>query len=309
MADQLTGRADATSPWGEDDEIGRLNLMTSRTRREAMEGTDAGTAFDLGVEFSLDMPCWVEAGDPPFSIWMTHTPTGNIVDNPLDLPRDQNERIGYSGDAMSMYLHTGTHFDTLNHYAIDGKIWNGFSVHDHLGSRHWTRCGAENFPPIVARGVLLDVARTLDVEMLPHGYGITVEDIRATMEAQRVELRTGDVVLIRTGRIGAWPDVEETLDDSPGITLESAQFLVERCGAMVLGADNAAVEKYPSDDPDNWVPVHSYCLQGNGVPLLEAVTCEELSAAEVYEFCFIASPLKIRGATGTPARPIALPYR
>src|SRR5205823_15102096 len=129
------------------------------------------------------------------------------------------------------------------------------------------------------------------------------------IERQRVGLREGDVAIVRPGRMKVWPDWEGTLMNSPGITLEVARYLVERGGAMILGADNLSVETSPSPDPNNWVPVHTYCLVEKGAPLIEFLNCEELAADRVYEFCFIGTPLKIRGATGTPLRPLAFPYR
>jgi kynurenine formamidase len=297
-----------SSPWGPDDEIGRLNLMTAESRQAALTNIDPLRVFDLAVDFAIGMPSWSKAGDPTFAIWMTHTPHGTLVDNPMHVSEDQNQRVGYSGDSIAMYTHCGTHMDSLCHFANHGKIWNGFTEAEHLGSRHWLKCGAEKLPPIITRGVMLDVAGALGLDMLPDGYGISVADIRTTLDRQQTELREGDVVIVRTGRMKLWPDWEGTLINSPGITLEVAKYLVETGGAIVLAADNLSVEQAPSPNPDNWVPVHTYCLTEKGAPLIEFVNCEELAAERVYEFCFIGTPLKIRGATGTPLRPLAIPY-
>lgn len=296
------------SPWGPDDEIGRLNLMTNASRQAALTNIDPTRVYDLSVEFAIGMPSWSKAGDPTFAIWMTHTPSGTQVDNPMNVSQEQNERVGYSGDSIAMYTHCGTHMDALCHFANHGKIWNGFTESEHLGSRHWMRCGADKLPPVIARGVLLDVATALDLDMLPSGYGISVADVEKTIERQEVQLREGDVVIVRTGRMKVWPDWEGTLINSPGITLDVAKYLVEKGGAMILAGDNLSVEQAPSPNPDNWVPVHTYCLTEKGTPLIEFVNCEELAADRVYEFCFLGTPLKIRGATGTPLRPLAFPY-
>jgi kynurenine formamidase len=285
-----------------------MNLMTAESRRAAFANIDAQKMFDLAVDFEIGMPSWSRAGDPTFAIWMTHTPHGTLVDNPMAVSEDQNLRVGYSGDSIAMYTHCGTHMDSLCHFANHGVIWNGFTEAEHLGSRHWTRCGAEKLPPIVARGVMLDVAGSLNLEMLPAGYGISVADIERTIEKQQTQLREGDVVIVRTGRMRLWPDWEGTLINSPGITLDVAKYLVEVGGAMILAGDNLSVEQAPSPDPNNWVPVHTYCLTERGAPLIEFVNCEELASSGLYEFCFIGSPLKIRGATGTPLRPLAIPY-
>ena len=308
MTDQ-TQEIPARSPWGPDDEIGRLNLITEQSRAAAMEGIDPGRTFDLGVDLYVGMPSWAAAGDPSFMIWMTHTPSGNLIDNPMKRSREENERVGYSGDSIAMYTHCGTHLDTLNHFSRYGKIWNGFNEEEHLGSRHWTKCGADKLPPIVARGVMLDIPGALGMDMLPQGHAISPDEIKKAVERQNTPLREGDVVLVRTGRMAIYPDWEQFMVNSPGISLDSAKYLVEEGGAILLGADNVSVEQAPSPVKDNWVPVHCYCFQEVGVCLLEFANLEPLAEAGVYEFCFIGTPLKIRGATGAPLRPIAMAYR
>ena len=107
-----------------------------------------------------------------------------------------------------------------------------------------------------------------------------------------------------------WPDTNKyRLADQPGLSLEAAHWLVEVQQAMLLGADNFGVESFPSKDPENFVPLHTYRQAERGVSLLEALWLEDLSKDGVYEFLFIASPLKLRGATASPIRPFAIPIR
>ena len=75
---------------------------------------------------------------------------------------------------------------------------------------------------------------------------------------------------------------------------------------MLLGADNFGIESFPSKDPENFVPVHTYLLAEQGVSMVEALWLEDLAKDQVYEFLFIAAPLKLRGATGSPLRPLAI---
>jgi kynurenine formamidase len=186
------------SPWGADDEIGRLNLITEQSRSEILSRISGGRSYDLSVEYFIGMPSWQAAGDPHYRIWMTHTPGGTVVDDPLGVGQTMNEHVSYTGSAVSMYTHTGTHIDSLNHFGLDGKIWNGFSAADHLGDRGWKVAGAENIPPIIARGVLIDVAAAKGVDVLGDGYRVTRDDLVEALDQQGVELREGDVVLIRT---------------------------------------------------------------------------------------------------------------
>ena len=98
-----------------------------------------------------------------------------------------------------MYLHSGTHIDALNHFGLHGKIWNEVSAEDALGTRGWSKSGVDKYPPIVARAVLIDVAKSKGVDRLPDSYSITVADLQDALKKQGTTLRPGDVVLTRTG--------------------------------------------------------------------------------------------------------------
>ncbi|WP_455281289.1 cyclase family protein [Cupriavidus necator] len=295
------------SPWGPDDEIGRLNLMTPQSRADVLGRLDGRRVYDLSVEYFIGMPGWHAAGDPRYQFWMTHTPSGTLVDDPLGVGRAQNEHVSYTGAAISMYTHTGTHIDALNHYGLDGRIWNGFEARKHLGDRGWRKTGAETVPPIIARGVLIDVASVRGVDALPPGYRIRKADLVEALTHQGVSLRVGDVVLIRTGRMKQYTNADAYMKEPPGVSLDAAKFLVEEGGAMVVGADNLSFETFPPEAEGNYVPVHTYLLAQQGTPIMELVQLEELARDRVYEFAFIGASLKLRGADAAPMRPLAIP--
>ena len=298
---QIAKNVAQKSPWGPGDEIGTLNMMTDASRLDVIKQVAGGKVYDLGVEMFVGMPtCCVPFGDPNFQIFMTHTPAQDTA----------KELLSYSGDGVSMYTHSGTHIDTLNHFGLHGKIWNQVSSQDALGVRGWTKSGADKYPPIIARGVLIDVAKSKNVATLPTSYPITVADLQDALKKQATALKAGDVVLVRTGVMTLWPDTAKyRLADQPGLSLEAAQWLVEGQKAMLIGADNFGIESFPSKDPENFVPVHTYLLAERGVSLVEALWLEELAKDQVYEFLFIASPLKMRGATASPIRPLAIAIR
>ncbi|MEK3917932.1 cyclase family protein [Paenibacillus sp. FSL H7-0331] len=296
------------SPWGPNDQIGRLNLINAESRNKVFSFIDTSREFDLSVNYFVGMPSWTAAGDPPFQIWMTHTPSGNIVENPMNIDRETNELTSYSGDAFSMYTHCGTHIDTFNHFGYHGEIWNGFNEKEHLGSRHWTKCGPENFPPIIARAVMIDVAAAKGVEMLPDSYGIGKVDLEEALARQGVEIQEGDIVMIRTGRMTVWPDQNKFVNNSPGINVEGAEFLASK-GVMIIGADNIALENLPSPESGNWQPVHTYLFSEVGIPILELLWLEELSKEKVYEVGFFGTCMPLVGATGAPIRPAVYPYK
>lgn len=299
----------ATSPWGPDDQIGRLNLMTEASRAAILSRIAGGRVYDLGVEYHKNMPSWSLLGDPTYQIWMTHTPRGTAVDNVLGLGRTMHEHVSYSGDAVLMYTHTGTHIDALSHFGLDGRIWNRFDHASHQGDLGWHKGGAEQLPPIVARGVLIDVAGYKGLDMLPDSYRIMPADLEGALARQGVSLQPGDAVFVRTGRMRVIDDRQRYMDNPPGIGLDAARWLVESQGAMLLGSDNLSLETFPVETPDNWVPVHTYLEAEQGVAIMEVVDLEGLARDRVHEFAFIGAGLKLRGASGAPMRPIALPVR
>jgi kynurenine formamidase len=297
------------SPWGPDDEIGRLNWITPETNRAILEHLSGGHVFDLNVEYFIGMPSWVAAGDPPYGIWMTHTPDGSIHDNLSGVGAAVHERYSYCGDSIHLYTHCGTHVDTLNHLGHHGMFWNGWTADKDLGSRIWNKGGLDKYPPIIARAVLLDVAGMHGVDELEAGYGITPQDLQDTVAKQGVEIRKGDVVLVRTGRMRAWPDFDGYLQKPPGINLPSAKWLCEEAGAMCIASDSLSLEVVPAPDPEAFLPVHAYMFSTAGAQIMEVVQMEEIAAERQYEFAFIGSCLRLTGATGSPLRPLAVPLR
>lgn len=294
------------SPFGKDDEIGMLNLISPEASRDVLRAADGGSVLDLSVDYFVGMPSWIKAGDPGYQQWMTHTPAGTVIDDMTGAGSEQNNLVSYSGDAISMYTHCGTHLDTLNHFGYNGEIWNGFSAREHISSRHWTKAGAEKIPPIIAKGVLFDVAGLRGEDILPDNHGIGASELRECLKRQNVSFSPGDVALIRTGRMKLWPHHDSYIDNSPGLNREGAEYLA-KLGASLIGGDTLALEQMPGTDEENWQVVHTYLLGEAGIPIMEVVDCEELAGNQLYEFAFVAASLKLRGATGAPMRPLAMP--
>ena len=307
---QISKDMAAKSPWGPDDEIGALNMMNEASKLAVLGKIKSGKTYDLSVDLFMGMPsCCAAFGDPRFHIWMTHTPRGTRVLDPVNASAEVNERVAYSGDAILMYTHSGTHMDTLNHFGLHGKIWNQFSADEHLGDHGWTKAGADKIPPIIARGVLIDVPKSKGMDRLPEGYVITPDDLKAALQKQGTTLQPGDVAMIRTGTMMLWPDEAKYSSKQPGLSLEAAAWLAEDSRVMLVGSDNFGIESFPSPDPDSWIPVHTYMFAEKGVSFIEVLWLEDLSADQVYEFALITAPIKLTGATGSPVRPIAIPIQ
>jgi len=214
-----------------------------------------------------------------------------------------------------------TQIDGLCHVVEgnDNHWYNGFEEGDWGGDWGPRKCDATTIPPIVARGVLIDVAGLKGERTLPPHYSITPDDLRAALARQKTKLRPGDVVLLRTGAIQFWEDLKDrkllAAHDSAGLSLEGAKWLVEQKGAMLIGSDTTGLEYGPAaEDAEahqkkhgSFIPVHNYLLVQQGVHIAECHYLEDLARAKIYEFCYMCSTAKIRGTTaGFALRPIAV---
>jgi kynurenine formamidase len=201
--------------------------------------------------------------------------------------------------------HSGTHIDALAHQAENLVLHGGVHVDEGVQtSVGFKKLGIETMAPIVGRGVLLDVAG--DEKMLPPEYSISPGDLEEAATRAQVEIREGDVVLVRTGCGALWSDPDSYLR-GPGVSAAGSTWLIER-KVKAVGADNLAWDLIGPTDPELKVtlPGHVLLLVRAGIPIIENLFLEELAAAAVHEFLFVCLPLKMRGATGSPVRPIAV---
>jgi kynurenine formamidase len=218
-------------------------------------------------------------------------------------PDRQGPRSGASG-VLTMMEHSGTHIDALCHQACDLVMFGGRPVKDNETPRGFRELGAETIPPLLTRGVLLDVARAKGVPRLPEGYAITAEDL--AQAAQGVSIQNGDVLLVRTGFGAVWDDAPLCLK-AAGIAKSGTLWAADH-GVAAVGADNMAWDVPSERDPETGATLfaHVYLLPQKGIYILENLYLEELSATGRQEFGFICLPLKLKGATGSPVRPLAV---
>ena len=200
--------------------------------------------------------------------------------------------------------HSGTHIDALAHQAENLTLHGG--VHVDAGvqtSAGFKVLGIETMAPMVARGVLLDVAGD---ERLAPDYAITSHDLEQAARRGGVEVKRNDVVLVRTGYGALWSKPEEYLH-AAGVSASGSRWLIEH-HVRAVGADNVAFDVMGPADPELGVtlPGHVLLLVRAGIPIIENLNLEDLAKAGVHEFVFVCLPLKMRGATGSPVRPIAI---
>jgi kynurenine formamidase len=301
--------------WGKDDEFGALNELSAADVIKAVSLIKTGKVYDLETERFKGMPTW--PGHAAYEFMSYATPRGrrNMVNS--EYYPDQSwfgkggwleknpQGIAANTEIMVTPLHVGTHIDALCHITAgeDAHWYNGFNQDEHSGDFGPLKTDMPKIKPIVCRGVLLDIPGSKGIPHLPPNYGITIKDIEECIAWSGVELRKNDAVLLHTGQ--RWPE----LDTCPntGVIIESVRYLVEEKGCVLIGNDTVSLESIPSPSiPEHVHPVHHYMLIQQGMHMIELVQTAELAADKCYEFCFICTPSKFRGATGVFVRPIAI---
>ena len=215
-------------------------------------------------------------------------------------------RTGASG-FMYTTEHSGTHIDALCHQAENLRLYGGREVDASIQTSHgFKELGVETIEPLIARGILLDMARYRGVDRIASGNPIARDELEATAQNQGVSVSEGDVVLLRTGNGALWEDATLYLQ-AGGVSAEASSWLAGR-GVRAVGADNVAWDEVGVVDPDLKVtlPGHVILLVRSGIYIIENLFLEELARDQRYEFTFICLPLKMRGATGSPVRPVAI---
>ena len=301
--------------WGKDDEVGALNAMTDATRSDAMKLAKSGVVYDLGITYSRNSFKW--PGHSPCEVMTFRTPEGvaRQKDNDFTLPEVNPLGTGWHSCALFINDNVATQIHGLAHITagVDKHWYNGYKEEDWGGDFGVRKCDATTIPPIVARGVMLDIAGLKNVDVLPSGYGITPSDIDGALAAQQLTLKPGDCVFVRTGALRYWArdgaDHEKLQEhDTAGITLPTAKYLIEQFGAIMIGSDTSGLEQAPAPPGSKtFIPVHNYLLVEQGVHIAEFHYLEDLAKDKVYEFCYVATTNKIAGTTaGFTMRPIAL---
>jgi kynurenine formamidase len=214
-------------------------------------------------------------------------------------------RSGASG-VLNMMEHSGTHIDALSHQACDLRLYGDVPIEDVETPFGFKRLGIETVPPLLGRGVLLDVAGWKKQDRLPPRYSISAEELQACAAAQKMEVQRGDVLLVRTGFAALWHDEKPYLE-AAGVGKSGSLWAAER-GVVAVGADNMAWDVTGERDPESGATLfgHYYLLPQKGIYIIENLNLEELARDRQYVFAFVGIPLKFNGATGSPLRPLAL---
>ena len=291
------------------DHVGPVKNMPAGKIVEAAQMVKEGRSYSLATSRFPGMPLF--PGHPPFQVVNYRTPAGIRAEGaePWGPPNDAG--LGYMAEYVMATSHSGAHVDALGHMTVgsDNHWYGGGNTAEHLTDQGPTVGDAEKLPPFFTRGVLLDPPTHRGVEALLASEPVGGDELEAIARDQGVEVRPWDVVLIRTGYLKYWPDAEAmSAHRTAGPDLSAAEWLLER-GVVATGTDTETYEVQPAPDrgdPANPQPVHTKLLIENGIYLLESVYLEELARDRIYEFLFVALPVKIRGATGSMIDPLAV---
>lgn len=304
-----SGLPDGMAPWwpsryGADDQLGTLNELTPDTVRQAAALVRSGTVVDLGRVLDEETPKF------PGRYWHQ---TLDVTPHLENLRRSDaigkgwgKNEINWITEIQAGTFQVGTQLDSIGHIQAGDRFYNGWTTRDIVSSAGLKRFGMETVPPVITRGVLLDIAASKGVVRLDAGYVVTVDDVRDTLAREGITLRPGDAVLFHTGWGGLWGvDNVRFLSGEPGPGLETVRWLYTQHIA-ITGADTWSYGPVPGEDPERPFLVPQTMYVQFGLFGLENLATEQLAARGVYEFLFVVTHGRTRGSTAAIVAPAAI---
>jgi kynurenine formamidase len=281
------------SKYGKDDTLGAVNNLSPAGVLEAAKLIKTGKTYSLGVTTGPDTPSYGTRNSQIFTM-------ASVVGESMG-----SNKVTGTDDFLATWTGTGSQLDGLGHLGIDFVYYNGNKESDFLRPNGLLKLSTDKIPPIVTRGVLLDIV-ALKGKALAPGYAINKADIEAAVAKQGTPIRKGDVVLLHTGwQPMAEKDKKRFLETEPGLGKEGATYLAS-LDVVGVGADQWAVEVLPPEDPKEAFPVHQILIPKNGIHILENMNTAPLAADKAYEFMFVLGQPKFKGAVQANINPIAI---
>ena len=288
------------SIWGPDDEIGAANMISNENTLEAVKLIKKGMSHGLGIVIEPGMPAFA----PRYTELQVVQPNQHFG---RDTTSDFGYDITYNDDILQMWIGTGPQLDGLGHIGDDDIFYNCNKGEDFSFITGLTKMGIETVPPLVGRGVLINMAKHHGVSSMLGGQGITREDIKKAIKKQNIDFRKGDIILFHTG----WTDAklksspEEWGASIPGITNDAAVYLSE-LKPMAVGADTWGLGAVPPIQGDKVYYDHVTLIKENGIYILETMDTGKLAKENVTEFMFVLGQPKLKGAVQMIINPVAL---
>lgn len=282
--------------FGPDDTLGAANLLSAEKVVSAAALVTLGKTYALGVETGPDTPAY-----PPRDYKLVVTQNTDGTGTPVG-----SNNATANDDLLLTWLGVGSQLDGLGHLGSDHVYYNNLHASEFVTPTGLTKLGTHEIPPIVTRGVLLDMARHFGVERLEAGQAFNSAEIKAASASQGIEIGAGDVVLFHTGwQALATSDPDAFMAGMPGIGEEGAHYLAE-LDVVAIGADTWGLEVIPSENPQRAFPVHVDLLKNHGVYILENMATAALAADEGWEFLFVLGQPRFVGTVQVVVNPIAI---
>lgn len=284
------------SKWGAKDEIGAANYLTAERAAAAAKLVKTGKVYSLGIEVTPDTPAF-----PPRGCKLYIVQPGQHAGATLG-----ETKTSYNDDILNCWVGIGSQLDGLGHIGIDNVYYNGVHAKDFVDSTGLKKYGIEKVPPMVTRGVLLDMAGYLGVDVVKEGTAFNKAEIEGAARKQGVEIREGDVVLFHTGWLSLIDkDPKRYGSVEPGLGKEGALYLVGK-GVVAVGADTWGLEVLPFEKGVGVFEVHQILLAKNGTYILENMNTAPLAQDKAYEFMFVLGHNKYKGAVQSMINPVAI---
>lgn len=300
LASQINAEECEPSQWGADDQIGAANWVTPENTLRAAKLIKKGASHPLGIIIDPDMPAF----SPRKMMLQVVQPNQQ---NGRSLKQDFGWDAVYNDDLAQLWWGIGPQLDGLGHMGELGEYYNCNKATDISQVTGLTRLGIHQVPPMVSRGVLINMAKHFGVETLSGGQGISRTDLKAAMKAQNIKLREGDVILLHTG----WTDnklesaPQEWVSTEPGLNNDAAVFLAEQ-KPMAVGADTWGLEAIPPAPGDKQFYGHVTMLKHHGIYILETMNTGRLAEEGVSEFMFVLGQARLKGAVQMMINPVAM---
>jgi kynurenine formamidase len=287
------------SKWGAEDEIGAANLITPESVLAASKLVTTGKTYNLGIIVDSKTPAF-----PPRSMSVTILQPNQVSTTGLG-----PTKTTYNDDIFMGWLGIGPQIDGLGHIGIDHVYYNGHKDSDFAKADGLRKLGLEKLPPLVSRGVLLDMAGYFGVDLVQEGTPYTREDIIGAAEKQGVEIRKGDTVLFHSGWLnlidGPAPDPKRYGSTEPGLGKTGAEYLVS-LEVMAVGADTWGLEAVPFEPGVGVFEIHQILIPRQGIFILENMDTRELVGDQAWEFMFVLGVSRLRGAVQMIINPTAI---
>src|SRR5215475_5735834 len=283
------------SKWGPNDEIGAANYMTSELVLKAAGLIKTGKTYALGIPVDTKTPAY-----PPRTFKMTIVQPGQAGS-----PGIGPNKATFNYDIVDTWVGNCSQLDGLGHLGVEHVYYNGNKLADFADPNGLKKLGIEKVPPLVTRGVLLDMAAYYNTDIVKEGTAFNQKEIDEAAKKQNVEIRQGDVVIFHTGWLGLiGKDDKRYSAGEPGLGVEGAKYLTGK-GVVAVGSDTWAVETIPFETK-NVFEVHQTLLAMNGTYILENMDTAELAKDKGYEFLFVLGQPRWRGGVQAMINPIAI---